>query len=173
MRHIEAAQRLLDHLQIKNVPVPVQDIAMRLGIQVRFEKFDRKDNLSGVLVKDGGTVAMVINKTDLETRQRFTMAHEIGHYYLKHKGELFVDNTSRLRRDGVSGLAVDPLEIEANGFAAELLMPRDLLINEVERNLKKPGQKPGDLIGELAKHFAVSPTAMKYRLENLGLMSPA
>lgn len=173
MRHIDAARRLLDHCQIKKAPVSVQDIATQLGINVRLEKFDREDNLSGVLVNDGTTVAMVINKSDPPTRQRFTMAHEIGHFYLKHKGELFVDNTVRLKRDGASGLAVDPFEIEANGFAAELLMPSDLLIKEVERIFKKSGYKSENLIEELAKHFEVSTQAMKYRLENLGLLSPA
>jgi len=173
MRHIEAAKKLLDHFQIKKAPIPVQEIAERLGIQVSYEPFDRADNLSGVLVNDGLKIAMVINKKDPEARQRFTIAHEIGHYYLKHKGELFIDNTFRLQRDGKSALAVDPWEIEANGFAAELLMPRELLIKEAERNLKKADSKPDVLIAELARHFGVSPTAMKYRLENLGLLFPA
>jgi Zn-dependent peptidase ImmA (M78 family) len=74
-------------------------------------------------------------------------------------------------RDAKSGLAVDSEEIEANQFAAELLMPKDFVVTEIQKALKKHETHDGDtIIGELAKAFDVSTQAMEYRLKNLGFL---
>jgi len=171
MRFIDAAQKILEQFQIRKHPVPVEEIAQKLGATVTYQPFDSKDNLSGVLFKEQNNIKIAVNSSDPPARQRFTIAHECGHLVLKHKGDIFVDQTIRLQRDGNSGLAADPLEIEANGFAAELLMPRNWVLKEFEKRVT-PNIKPEALVRELAKAFEVSPKAMEYRLENLGLLSP-
>jgi Zn-dependent peptidase ImmA (M78 family) len=171
MRFAEAAQKILKQFQIRRIPVPVTEIAQKLGAIVTYHPFDSKDNLSGVLFKEQGNTKIAVNSSDPPTRQRFTIAHECGHLVLKHKGDMFVDQTIRLQRDANSGLAIDPLEVEANGFAAELLMPRAWVLREFGKRAT-PNIKPETLIRELAKAFEVSPKAMEYRLQNLGLLSP-
>ena len=169
MRHIEAAQKLLSQLQIATFPVPVEKVAESLGAKVVLQPFDARDNLSGVLVKENGNVTIAVNSRDSHVRRRFTIAHECGHIALKHRGDIFVDQSIRLNRDASSGLATDGMEIEANGFAAELLMPQAWVLSEFTRCTSSTNVKAGALVKELASAFDVSDRAMEYRLENLGL----
>jgi len=157
---------LLESHAIKTVPVPVERIAKTLGIRVEYAPLD--DELSGLAhVRDDVTI-IGINALHAPNRQRFTLAHELGHVRLHHselKSAVHVDRGS-LRRDALAAEGVDPIEIEANAFAAELLMPRHLLISALERH-------PIDLeddesVAVLAKRFRVSDAAMRYRLNSLG-----
>ena len=169
MRHVETAERLLAQFNVTTYPVPVETIAQRLGAKVVYQPFNPRDNLSGVLFKDDGNVTIAVNSKDAHTRKRFTIAHECGHIALKHRGDIFVDQTIRLNRDGNSGLAIDTMEIEANGFAAELLMPRAWVLAEFNKRIHGGTTRAAALIKELAHIFDVSEKAMEYRLENLGL----
>lgn len=173
MRPEEVAERVLSELNIREIPIPVEKIAEKLGAKVSYEPFDGKDEVSGVLIKEGERVVIGINSSHAKTRQRFTVAHEIGHLVLKHRGDIFVDKTVRINRDSKSALAIDKSEIEANGFAAALLMPGALLIQEFQKRLKKNSDKfDSMIIAQLAKAFNVSSQAMEHRLNNLGVLIP-
>ena len=166
----EHAQKLLADQKIKDAPVPVEEIAQKLGAKVSYEPFEGKGELSGMLVRDKERIVIGINSSHPTTRQRFSVAHEIGHLVM-HQGTIFVDQTVRFNRDGKSSLAVDPQEIQANQFAAELLMPEKLLTPAVKKRLsKKPNVSPAILISELATEFQVSAQAMEIRLTNLGVI---
>ena len=120
----------------------------------------------------GDKAIIGINSAHPNTRQRFSIAHEIGHLIL-HKKNLFVDKVVRLDfRDSRSSLAIDKEEIEANVFAAELLMPRDFIEREIRRIMSKRKSPPlkERLIEELRNAFEVSLQAMEYRLINLGIL---
>jgi len=164
------------HLDQK-IPINVEAVAKELGIDVKYEPFD--EELSGILVKENNHTVIGVNSSHATTRQRFTIAHEIGHYVLKHDGKLFVDKTLRnqavvIRRDGKSSLGIDAFEVQANQFAAELLMPRTLLAAQVAKRLgKKSKLSSSELISELARVFLVSTQAMEYRLANLGSLIPS
>jgi Zn-dependent peptidase ImmA (M78 family) len=81
---------------------------------------------------------------------------------------LYVDGL--VLRDGKSSLALDPQEIEANAFAAEILMPRKLVLREVDDRVPQGGVvDPTTLIRQLAREFRVSEQAMEFRLVNLGV----
>jgi Zn-dependent peptidase ImmA (M78 family) len=94
------------------------------------------------------------------------------------KGEIFVDQTVRrqavtIRRDNKSSLGTDSNERDANAFAAELLMPEELLYDAVQKHLHKVVDINAEtLIATLAMEFDVSPEAMQYRLTNLGMFIP-
>ena len=164
------ALRILEECGIKEPPVDVTTVARHLGATVSYEVF--KEDLSGVLVKKPGHVVIGVNSFHANTRQRFTIAHECGHLVLKHKGDVFVDQTV-MRRDARSSLAADPQEIAANQFAAELLMPADFVLAAVQRyQARRPELSPGLLVDELADEFQVSAQAMEYRLTNLGMFIP-
>ncbi|MGY6174298.1 ImmA/IrrE family metallo-endopeptidase [Paraburkholderia strydomiana] len=116
----DKATQLLSTAGINNVPVDVERVAQAAGATVLFQALESE--LSGLLLKQEDGVIIGVNSQQARTRQRFTIAHELGHLVMEHQGEMFVDGTV-LRRDEKSSRAIDPLEIEANGFAAALLMP--------------------------------------------------
>lgn len=162
------AEKLLNDEGVLREPVPIENLARRLGAELSFQPFEK--DMSGMLYREGQRVVIGVNSTHATTRQRFSIAHEIGHLLL-HKGRpMFIDRDGRLnRRDEVSTLGTDTEEIEANSFAAALLMPQPLLAEAVSR-LHRNDQPVSPEV--LAKRFEVSVQAMEYRLINLGLMAP-
>src|ERR1700733_6050088 len=83
----EMTMQLLADNGTTSAPVPVQEIAFALGIQITRDDVD--DELSGFLYRETESDRTVIgvNKNDPPRRQRFTIAHEIGHFLL-HEGEV-------------------------------------------------------------------------------------
>ncbi len=138
----------------QSAPVDVVSIARDLRINVYTAVGD--ENLSGKIVKSsqfGGEsgYAIFVNKKSNIVRQRFTIAHEIAHYLL-HKeaiGDGIVEDA--LYRSGLS----NKMEAEANRFAAEILMPWNLI------NIY---MSDGVTIPKLASIFQVSESAMSIRL---------
>lgn len=130
------------------------------------ESDDLKGELSGILtiMKSGRTVIGVSSDESPE-RKRFTIAHEIGHYILHaHSKKLFLDADITFNRGPVSNIE----EVQANAFAAALLMPSNNLKKIV--NHEYPSGLNENNIRSLAKDFHVSTIAMTFRLTNLGLI---
>ncbi|MCP5348409.1 MAG: ImmA/IrrE family metallo-endopeptidase [Gammaproteobacteria bacterium] len=160
----DKATELLDRCKVYEPPVPVDLIAKSLGAKIRLSPFEGE--LAGMLIRgqDEDTV-IGVNSLHHINRQRFTIAHECGHLLL-HKGEVHIDQSFRVnRRDEVSAQAIDPEEIEANRFAAELLMPyemikKDLIDFEIDMESE-------DELKELADRYEVSLQAMTHRVTNL------
>ena len=170
MRHVERkAGELIKRHNITKPPVSVETIAKRMQAKLSFEPFEGQDDISGILYRDGENTVIGINSAHPDTRQRFSIAHELGHLLL-HKKNLFVDKV--INRDSKSSLAIDKAEIEANAFAAELLMPRNFIMEEIQRKLAKRNftLSKEKLIETLARKFKVSTQAMEYRLNNLGIL---
>lgn len=150
------ADRIRSEAWPGGIPVDPIRIARRLGIQV-FES-PLSTNVSAALSKKAGQDPVILlNESDHPNRQRFSCAHEIGHY-VKRKDDPegpyeFVDY-----RGPLSGAGVNEDEIYANSFGAALLMPA----SEVR------GFKGLDPV-QMAVRFKVSQDAMRFRLQNLGL----
>lgn len=158
--------QLLAGTRISAPPVDVDAVAAWKGAVVR--KAPLEQELSGLLHRRGEQMVIGINTRHVPRRQRFTLAHEIGHWLLGH-GDTVVDkNPGVLRRDTVSSSAVDSDEIEANAFAAELLMPEEWIRSDAGQTVLGPMDE--DLVNELADKYDVSTQAMTFRLVNLGLM---
>ncbi len=161
------ALALLRDSDVAAPPVPVERIVKTLGATLRFSPLD--DELSGMIYVNDGKPIIGVNALHHPNRQRFTIAHECGHLIL-HKPqitkEVHIDKAfPMLMRDSVSAAGVDDMEIEANFFAAELLMPQAMLAEAL-------GNEPFDIddesaVSALAKRFKVSPSAMRFRLGNL------
>jgi Zn-dependent peptidase ImmA (M78 family) len=145
-------------------PVPIDKIAENLGITIRYEPAE--DKLSGALIRKPGEAVIGVNSSHHSNRQRFTIAHEIAHFEL-HKGmRLHIDESFLVNlRDG----SLNREEVEANTFAAELLMPTDFITRDAER---LRGEVEGEVL-RLAKRYRVSQRAMEIRLANLGLIDPS
>lgn len=164
-----AAQRLLAEARIDAAPIEVFALARRAGADVVRHQFDDGD-ISGMLYRDDTRTVIGINSTHSPTRQRFTVAHELGHLKLHPGRPLILDAPARVNfRDPTASLATDREEIEANAFAAALLMPEPLVLEAASRLLTADHHTPETLTVLLAKEFEVSEAAMGYRLINLGI----
>lgn len=166
------AHELLAQHGVTKPPVPVEDLARRAGTEVRYRKFD--GDISGLLLRTDDGHVVGVHAQHPRTRQRFTIAHELGHFLLHDGRPAIVEHLHRSARvnfrDGTSALATDKEEIEANQFAAALLMPGEMVENEFAQLL---GRHTDERIGELlARRFEVSPQAMRFRLMNLALIDP-
>jgi len=161
------ATRLLQQCGALQAPVAMDKVIHHLGLVAQPQSLAE---VSGLLVVEDGRGVIGYNSAHSAVRQRFTIAHEIGHYVLHAQGsrqKLFVDK-SVYKRDDDSSKGEDPEEVEANQFAAALLMPAALVRTELAR--LQLDLEDEDAVGTLAKRFNVSTTAMLYRLQNVGLI---
>ncbi len=143
----------------RSAPVDVHSLPESLGI--RLKQAFLADSISGMLELSGNSFLVTICATDPYTRQRFTLAHELGHYMLhRHLVGDGVDDDRAYRSTQVGkyhNTLIGPAEeTEANRFAANLLMPRDLVDAE--------WAKRDSSVQSMAKLFQVSEHAMSIRL---------
>ncbi len=142
-----------------NVRIDVLKVAERIGIEVRTSTFP--DEIFGLLVKNDNNPIIGVNCKHHPHRQRFTVAHELGHYILHGTETIHYDVGGEplyFRSDSI--YYAD--EREANRFADELLMPEHLVSRCIEAGTCT--------VETLAEVFDVSEDAMRYRLVNLGYM---
>ncbi|MGW7406819.1 ImmA/IrrE family metallo-endopeptidase [Streptomyces sp. NPDC054833] len=168
----QAAGRLLAEVGVVAAPVDVERLAAHLDVLISRSAFKDGD-VSGMLVRqDGRSPVVGVNDSHSRQRQRFTIAHELGHLILHPGREVVLDRPVRVNlRDKASSMATDREEIEANAFAASLLMPADLVRSELQRLPTAVRQDPDQCTAALAVLFEVSDSAMGFRLINLGLVS--
>ncbi|MBV9822578.1 MAG: ImmA/IrrE family metallo-endopeptidase [Actinobacteria bacterium] len=147
-------QRYWNFGGITTLPVDPIFIARQMGIQVLETRLD--SGVSGMLVKQHDAPPTIyLNEADSRVRQRFTCAHELGHWMkrsLMKDDWAFVDHRAQL-----SGRGTDPSERYSNAFAAALLMPASQV--QALSGHARPES--------LARHFEVSGEAMRIRLDNL------
>ncbi|MCW8875648.1 MAG: ImmA/IrrE family metallo-endopeptidase [Kangiellaceae bacterium] len=87
--------------------------------------------------------------------QRYTAAHELGHYWLRHEESFDTEDSVSLARSGISNVAVQ--EVEAEAFASEFLLPKFLLIKVAQRlGWSKSDLKHPDNVYQLSLRAGVS-----------------
>jgi len=156
-----AAELITDQ---STAPIDLNRVALALGAEIR--ELDLAEDISGVLYRDGSRKIIVVNKTHSDVRQRFTIAHELGHLALHRGDKVHVDHEFRINlRDLRSATAENVEEVEANAFAANLLMPADRIWRALD-------SAPIDLaddsqIADLAREFGVSQQALLIRIASL------
>lgn len=155
---LTAADVLVDtfgQLQNAELPIDLGKIMDKYGLKLQFAEF-KDDKVSGIYSKT--EKAIFIAKSKVSPRKAFTIAHELGHYFLhaEKKQETFY------RTDGlVLDWAESSVESEANVFAASLLMP-EKLVRSYWNTFRR--------IDAITKAFHVTYSAAYYRLLNLGLI---
>jgi Zn-dependent peptidase ImmA (M78 family) len=173
-REIEEKVRLLlKKHDISDAPVSVDMIARSEGLPIVESAF--AGDVSGALLRKDGVAGIVVNAQQHPNRKRFTIAHELAHFLLDHTDTDHVDwQFTILRRDESSSDASDVREIEANAFAANLLMPKDFLRRDLDqyRNFRGELELDDACKQALAKRYRVSEIALTYRLVNLGFIPP-
>ncbi len=140
--------------------LPVRPVALSTAMGIKVFKKPDLDVSGEVSLGADGDIVIVYRDTEPQTRQRFTIAHEMGHVVLGH-----LEHGRKMFRDPIENMFAstrDTREVEANRFAARLLMPDDAVRLAVREGVRT--------IGELAALFFVSEIAMKFRLKNLGIL---
>ncbi len=147
----EAEDLLGENDYDNELPVPTENIAEHLGYKITgFFPDEALKNVSGIVDHEQKVISL--NRTESARRQRFTLAHEIGHIVL-HKGQSFVDFRKMILDP------TDEKEREANRFASELLMPAEPFL---QYWIKFNGE-----ISSMAVKFAVSQDAILHRSNEL------
>jgi Zn-dependent peptidase ImmA (M78 family) len=146
------ARQLLEDVDLFRLPVVPKEVCSRLGIHYREVPFK---GIEGTLVVIGDQQMISVNSRTREaTRKAFTCAHELGHYTLDLDNgptQFTCSSSDILGQSDRKTSKVDPKEIRANAFAAELLMPAALVLPLIR------GQNPSwDLIRQLASTCGVS-----------------
>lgn len=159
-----SARRLLDDLKMTSPPIKLYPIAEKIGLRiVPYDAFP--DSVSALLLKNDSGTIIGVNSNQSTNRQRFSIAHEIGHYILAHyKRDAYLDMATDIA-EGVpldhSGIK-DAEEKEANCFASELLMPTNMIRKDFAQ-MEEPSR--------LAKRYEVSEEAVWVKLLRLNLVT--
>lgn len=136
-------------------PIPVLEIAEQSGVDVVFTDFgSHSATVAGFC--DFENSKLFVNQDDKFGRQMFTIAHELGHWIL-HREFFVADPQKYAVLPRFQKARPDPYEKEANCFAAELLVPKKLLLPVI-----------GAGISYLADIFGVSKEMMEFRVKNVG-----
>jgi len=175
-RATKMAKQVINDARVKVAPVQIDQIAEKYAHIVRKQL---PPEVSGMLVPlppEGAKFrwAIVVNQENVEVRQRFTIAHELGHLLLHRYTTPHADAGYKVRfRDQDSSAGSIKEEIEANQFAAELLMPEDLILSRLETigfDYTSPDVETATMVRKLssiAKEYEVSTQALSIRIANL------
>jgi Zn-dependent peptidase ImmA (M78 family) len=161
-------EKVLKDCGITTRPIPLDKILQHF--QIRKVDMPGSADIFGAIVRRGGSVTIAVNPDQHPNRQRFTIAHELGHFFC-HPSETMehVDGDFRVAwRNTASSAGVDWKEIEANRFAAALLMPEKML----QEDVNQVAVLDRDTLQHLAASYKVSRIAMQFRLIHLGLLPP-
>jgi Zn-dependent peptidase ImmA (M78 family) len=135
-------------------PLDVARLASALGLTLVYEPMD--DDISGYLEKRSAGWVVGVNSFQHRRRQRFTIAHELAHYFLhSHEQSEFTDVVLMQRT-----ARRDPRELAADEFAGELIIPTE----EFNKRVKGGETK----LSNLSEYFDVSMMAVKYKASLLG-----
>lgn len=165
-RKARAAARNLLKKSRYSIPVDVRALIEKFNVAIVEQPME--DSMSGMLVIKGNQAVIGVNQAHHPNRQRFSLAHELGHYLLhRHYQTIFIDPSTVFFRNNLSTQGTDLYEIEANIFAAELLMPEDAIKRAVAEPIDAFDERA---VARLALQFKVSTQALTIRLTKLNLM---
>jgi Zn-dependent peptidase ImmA (M78 family) len=168
---IKAAQEIINAYQYTKdtLPVNVKQIMADKKILVKY--IELPDDISGVLDTREERPIVLIQKSHDKKRKRFSLAHELGHYVLKSSPRGVHLDRQTYFRSNLSSAGTDLEEKKANRFAAELLMPSDILLEILVKDMpdlidanEKESLKR---LKDLAKLFDVSVAALTIKISGV------
>ncbi|HEV2800972.1 MAG TPA: ImmA/IrrE family metallo-endopeptidase [Pyrinomonadaceae bacterium] len=155
----------LTNAKVKEAPVPVERIASLYGIHLRYMPF--KGSMAGLAYAAQDMKVIGINSNHETPKQRFIIAHELGHLVqFRNEGHddprLQLDrNTSPLRYKNIDKHAYAN-EVNVNDFASKLLIPFGMLKDDLGNKDIEPENE--EMIARLASKYEVPPPVIYYRL---------
>lgn len=158
LRVRRAANSQLREFGVLDAPVPATAMARREGLKLQYADFPEDENVSGFI--DARTNSIYVNAAEAPSRQLFTIAHELGHWIL-HRQQVLDGRQYRVLTREALDAPKPTIEQEADGFAADLLVPKFLLDKYYLHAPVRPSRT------SLARIFGVSEEVIRYRLRNL------
>ena len=146
----DAVWELLIKENITTLPIKIIKLCHDLGITVYYYTPD--DDSDGKCVVVDGVPRILVSRLASPERQRFTVAHELGHIILGHVGKYALVNREPTAKD-------NPIEQAANVFASRLLAPACVLWGCGVQNAE-----------EIASLCNISKTAAEYRMERMNIL---
>jgi Zn-dependent peptidase ImmA (M78 family) len=144
-----------------DAPVACLLRAVEDGLGVAVVLLDLGPDTAGALLRRGGQAFAFVHGRQPVVRQRFTLAHEVGHHVLGH-GQALDSPASIFAGD------FDPLEAQANAFAAELIAPV-AAVRRLAHELEA-GRVTLELVVRVATAFGLSAQAARIRLQSAGIL---
>lgn len=164
----ETANRLLTEANITSAPIDIESIIKKQGVKLGCAPAE--DHINGFILRRVGSATVIgFNSNLKEVRQRFIMAHELGHLVLHSQSGLHVDRSNIREHGANTEKQAYEEEIEANRFAAEILMPEDFIRADLQ-GVRTLSADDDTKITELAAKYNVSRQAMTIRLTHLDLI---
>ncbi|MEZ5691958.1 MAG: ImmA/IrrE family metallo-endopeptidase [Rickettsiales bacterium] len=160
---IKLAQAVINQLPDIQLPIPVRDIAMALDI-IEIKPINVSGFEGGLITFDDKSSGCILVKENSQQRQRFTIGHELGHYLNpwhipNSSGKFMCNSKDMITSNHKPADMQQKMEVEANQFAAELLIPSKFMQKDI-RLLKSPEI---DHIVSLASKYDVSKESMGRR----------
>lgn len=190
-----SAHKLLEKITYKDGVVDLNKICSNLNIDLQFINHSDQD-------EDGNSIlgsvnfdqkSILIYSHDDKNRERFTIAHEIGHFYLRHdrylRSESIVERDLTIRDEKESNFNYERLECQANIFAAYLILPKGMFLRKTEEYRRKLGIKNrghgyifvddqplnygsyNQLLEYLSSYFEVSKQAIEIQYKKNGMLT--
>lgn len=151
-QNIATASELLIACEITTYPIDLPRILKHLGLELIEKHLD--NDISGIL--DIKNFKIYVEESHSQPRKNFTIAHELGHYCLHQDVSDTFEDKIFLRSN-----SIDLYESQANKFAAELLMPRDIFMKIIKEDI--------NTIEKISEYFNVSTLAVRVRAKQLNL----
>ncbi|MBL1436691.1 MAG: ImmA/IrrE family metallo-endopeptidase [Rhodobacteraceae bacterium] len=191
----ESAQNLLALVEYHSGPVDLTNICSVLSLELTFTEQTVQDadgkRILGSANFDRKSIQ--VNTHDSELQERFTIGHEIGHFYLFHdrylRSEIIVEQDLFMDNETENVFNYDRLEIQANIFASELLLPTQIFQVKIDESREFLGIKDrghgyifvdnqpcnytpyNDLLIQLSLFFKVSKQAIQIKLMRMKLLT--
>lgn len=179
----EAAELLLrtvsaDKTGDDRYPLPVVQLLQQMGFGL-FRTTFRKPNVSGLIAVDSSLPeknkvfktdrVILVNRDDSTAHQRFTIAHELAHYIFDYDEA----STPKYYKYYSTDEHTNDIELRANRFAAEILMPTDAFKEKYDQFKQEQGISFSlpSTITKLSQFFDAPVTAVEKRLEETGLLT--
>lgn len=152
--HYKAARdfswEILIRERVCALPISTSGLCRQMGIEVKYDdKVRLGDGCGGMALKKGRRYVIVVRRSDPPQRQRFTIAHELGHILFGDVGRFKLVNREPSPMD-------NPIEMRANVFASRILAPACVLWG--------CGVKSA---ADIEKLCDISPTAAAFRWKRL------
>lgn len=190
-----AAAKVLESTDYKSGAVDLSKLCLSLSIDLQFSDRDVSD-VDGTPILGSanfGRKTIEINSHSIKTRERFTIAHEIGHFVLDHerylRSETIVERDLFVTDEKSSSFNYERLEYQANAFSAELILPdavflrktaqfrRDLEIRDRGHGYVFVDDQPcnfivyNELLLRLSNYFEVSKQAIEVKLRKSKMLT--
>lgn len=154
VRPEKKALELRQNLSLGLEPIDLEEVCSKLNIMLDEDDLGASGQIAGCLVWVDDQPGILVNKyINNDGRKRFTIGHEIGHFYIHEKKDYECKNNE------IQFYSNDPQETEANRFASELLLP-----SSKAKEILKKKDLTLDLICETANQFDMSLTATAIKL---------